>query len=150
MAMQTWNTTYERIGWTRQTPVHLLFVAVCGLVFLTGTVGMVRTWRRWCEGRVARAFAVFVAVANLAFLVWLGGSLRTLGENTPLPARDIALLMLGVAAAAVALMLPGFAAIAWRERWWTSRARAAFTLITVSAVAFAAWLDYWKLLGFRY
>jgi hypothetical protein len=62
----------------------------------------------------------------------------------------VAFLTLGVAAAAGAALLPGWALSAWRERWWSRRGRAAFTVLAVSAVAFAAWLNYWKLLGYQY
>jgi CubicO group peptidase (beta-lactamase class C family) len=148
--MQTWNSTYERIGWTRQTPVHLAFVAACLLVFLLSAVRFIVTWRRWREGRSARALGLFVAAGNLAFVGWYAAALRRLGSTTPLPAVDVAFLTLGVVTAVAAALLPGFAVAAWRESWWTRGGRAAFTVFAVSAVAFAAWLDAWKLLGFRY
>jgi hypothetical protein len=50
----------------------------------------------------------------------------------------------------VATLLPGFAVAASRGGWWTRGARTAFTVLSVSAVAFAAWLNAWNLLGFRY
>jgi len=150
IAMQTWNSTYERLGWTRQAPVHVAFVAACVLVFLMSAARFAVTRRRWHEGRVARAFGVLVAVGNLLFLIWFAVSIRRLGSTTPLPAIDVAFLMLGVAAAGGAALLPGFAIAAWRAQWWTRGERAAFTALAVSAVAFAAWLDYWKLLGFQY
>jgi hypothetical protein len=149
-AMQTWNTTYERLGWMAQTPAQAGFLAVCLLVFLIAAAQSARTWRRWREGRAARACALAVALAYLAFVLWLGGSLRRLGETTPLPAFDVAFLVLAVTAAAVAALLPGFAVTAWRDGWWSRRGRAAYTVLAVSGVAFAAWLNYWKLLGFQY
>jgi hypothetical protein len=148
--MQSWIATYERIGWTRQAPVHMAFVATCLLVFTTCAVRFAVTWRRWREARTARTFGIAAALANLTFVVWCLASIGGLGDTTPLPALDVALLTLGVIAAASAALLPGFALFAWREGWWTRGSRPAFTLLTVSAVAFAAWRDYWKLLGFRY
>ena len=94
-AMQTWNTTYERLGWMAQTPAQAGFLAVCLLVFLIAAAQSARTWRRWREGRAARACALAVALAYLAFALWLGGSLRRLGETAPLPAFDVAFLVLG-------------------------------------------------------
>ena len=148
--MQTWTSTYERIGWTRQTPVHVAFAAACVLVFVIGAVRFAVTRRRWREGRTARSLGLAVALANVMFIVWFLASFRRLGDTTPLPALDVAFLTLGVAAAAGAALLPGFSLCAWRERWWSRRARAAFTVFAVSAVAFAAWLNYWKLLGYQY
>jgi hypothetical protein len=77
-------------------------------------------------------------------------SLRTLGETTPLPLRQTVLLVLGVAAAAVATLLPAFTILAWREGWWTRGGRVSYTVLAACGVVFAAWLDHWKLLGFRY
>ena len=148
--MQTWNATYERIGWTRQAALHLGLVGACLLVFGVQTVRLLRNWRRDRDAPAARACALFVALANVVFTVWLGASLRTLGETTPLPPAQAALLALGVAAAAVAATLPAFTVLAWRERWWTRGGRMSYTLLTACAVAFATWLDYWKLLGFQY
>ena len=148
--MQTWNTTYERIGWTEQTAVHLALAVSCLLVFAIAAVSTPRDWRHWREGRTARACGLFVALANLVFIVGLVVSLRTLGETTPLPLRQTALLVLGVAAAAVATLLPAFTILAWREGWWTRGGRVSYTVLTACGVVFAAWLDHWKLLGFRY
>src|SRR5688572_2547520 len=148
--MQTWTTTYERIGWTRQTPVHVAFAAACVLVFVISAVRFAVTRRRWREGRTARSLGLAVALANVIFVVWFLASFRRLGDTTPLPALDVAFLTLGVAAAAGAALLPGLALSAWRERWWSRRGRAAFTGLAVSAVVFAAWLNYWKLLGYQY
>jgi CubicO group peptidase (beta-lactamase class C family) len=146
--MQTWNATYERIGWREQTPAQLGLAVACVLVFVVCASRARRMWRD--EAPAARACALFVAVANVAFVVWFGASLRRLGETTPLPAIDVAFLTLGVAAAAVAVLLPGFAVAAWRAGWWTRGGRAAYTTLTVSAIAFAAWLNAWNLLGFQY
>ena len=148
--MQTWNTTYERIGWTQQTPAQLGLAAVCVLVFFACAARILRTWRRWTEGHGVRACGLFVALANLFFVIWLGASLRRLGDTVPLPALDVAFLSMALAAAAVAMLLPTFSVTAWRGGWWTRAERMAFTVLAVSAVAFAAWLNAWNLLGFRY
>lgn len=148
--MQTWNASYERVGWTRQTRVHVVFLLACILLFVGNAVRLIVTRRRWREGRAARSLALAVALAHLVFTVWLVLSFRRLGSETPLPALDVAFLTLGVVAAAGSTLLPGFAVAAWRRGWWTRGSRTAFTTLAVAAVTFAAWLDYWKLLGFRY
>jgi CubicO group peptidase (beta-lactamase class C family) len=147
--LQTWNSTYQRLEWTQQPLAQLGLAGSCLLVFLGFAAGSARRWRRWRDGRAARACALFVAVANVAFVVWLVVSLRRLGATTPLPVLDVLFLSLGVAAAMVATLLPGFAVAASRGGWWTRGARTAFTVLSVSAVAFAAWLNAWNLLGFR-
>jgi hypothetical protein len=148
--MQTWTSTYQRVGWSVQAPAQLGLVAVCVLVFGVFVVRTVLTWRRSSEGRAARACALFVAIANLTLVVWLVVSLRRLGDTVPLPAFDVAFLTLGVTAAAAAVLLPGWALAAWRSRWWSPGRRALFTAVAASSVAFAAWLNAWNLLGFQY
>ena len=148
--LQTWNSTYQRLAWTQQAPPQLGLAASCLLVFVGFAAGSARSWRRWRDGRAARACALFVAVANVAFVMWLVVSLRRLGATTPLPVLDVMFLSLGIAAAMVAALLPGFAVAAWRSGWWTRGARTAFTVLSVAAVVFSAWLNAWNLLGFRY
>jgi hypothetical protein len=48
---------------------------------------------------------------------------------------------------ALAIVSPSHA---WRESWWTRGARVSYTVVAARGVVFAGWLDYWKLLGFRY
>jgi CubicO group peptidase (beta-lactamase class C family) len=148
--MHPWKGTYERIRWHERTAVQLAFVVACLFVFAVSAVRLLWTWRRWSEGRTARACALAVALAHLVFTVWLVASLRTLGDTTPLPLGQWSLLALGVAAAAMSTLLPPFAFVAWREHWWSRGGRVSYSLLAASAVGFAAWLDSWKLLGFQY
>ena len=148
--MQPWQGTYERIRWHEQTAVQLAIVVACLLVFAVSATRLLWTWRRWSEGRAACACALWVALAHLVFTVWLAASLRMLGDTTPLPLGQWSLLALGVAAAAVSALLPAFAFVAWRERRWSRGGRVSYTLLAACAVVFGAWLDAWKLLGFKY
>jgi len=125
-------------------------VVACLLVFAVSATRLLWTWRRWSEGRAACACALWVALAHLVFTVWLAASLRMLGDTTPLPLGQWSLLALGVAAAAVSALLPAFAFVAWRERRWSRGGRVSYTLLAACAVVFGAWLDAWKLLGFKY
>ena len=125
-------------------------LVACLLVFAVSATRLLWTWRRWSEGRAACACALWVALAHLVFTVWLAASLRMLGDTTPLPLGQWSLLALGVAAAAVSALLPAFAFVAWRERRWSRGGRVSYTLLAACAVVFGAWLDAWKLLGFKY
>ena len=44
----------------------------------------------------------------------------------------------------------GFSIAATARQWWTARERVACSAVAAFAVAFLTFLDYWKLLGFRY
>jgi hypothetical protein len=102
------------------------------------------------EGQGARRCAVVVAVANLAFIVWLGMSLRGLGASVPLSPATITWLSVPLVSAVMTALLPGFAAVAAREAWWTLRERISYAVFAAVSVAFMVFLNYWKVLGIRY
>jgi hypothetical protein len=56
---------------------------------------------------------------------------------------------LGVAAVLTAGALVS-TVLAWKNRYWGIAGRAYYTLVTLAAVAFVWFLNYWNLLGWRY
>jgi hypothetical protein len=66
------------------------------------------------------------------------------------PAVLVAWLALPLASVAVTALLPAFAMLSWRERWWTRGERLGFSTLTAVSVAFMAFLNYWQLLAIRY
>jgi len=48
------------------------------------------------------------------------------------------------------LGLGWFVVKAWREGYWSVFGRVHFTLITLAAVAFVWFVNYWNLLGWRF
>ena len=91
-----------------------------------------------------------MATLNIVFVIGLVPVIGDLGGTTPLPLFSVALLCLPLASAAVTAVLPALAAMAWRHQWWTARERAAYSAVATFAVVFVTFLNYWKLLGFRY
>jgi hypothetical protein len=146
--------TYERIGWWEQAPFHMGVLASCVIAFLayplSRCVRAVRRRRASPEGRAARGCAVFVALANLAFIVGLAVFIRDLGAIAPLPLPVVSWLSIPLASVAVTALLPVFVALAWRDKWWTRRERLGYSTFVVFAVTFMTFLNYWKLLGVRY
>jgi hypothetical protein len=59
-------------------------------------------------------------------------------------------LALGLATSVLSLALPLQAVRAWRQGWWSRSWRAYYSLITLGALGFVAFLAQWNLLGFRY
>jgi CubicO group peptidase (beta-lactamase class C family) len=148
------GATYERIGWHEQAPFHLALLASCLLAFLAYPLS--RSWRAVkrrpasSEGRAARTCGVAVAAINLAFVAGFIVFGRDLGSAIPLPLPELAWLALPLASLAVTSLLPAFAAIAWKERWWTRGERLGFSTFAALSIAFLTFLNYWKLLGVRY
>jgi len=105
------------------------------------------------QGRGARVCAIFVAVANLTFVVGFAvfsADPRGLGGITPLRLPVVLWLSLPVASVAVTAVLPAFAAWAWREGWWTRGERLGFSTFVALSLVFMMFVNYWKLLGIRY
>jgi CubicO group peptidase (beta-lactamase class C family)/uncharacterized membrane protein len=152
--LHAWGATYERIGWVEQTRFHMGVLVSCVIAFLAYPLSRglraIRGRRAPEEGRVARGCALFVAFANLAFVVGLAVFFRGLGASIPLPLPVILWLSLPLASVAVTALLPAFVARAWREAWWTRGERLAFSTLAALSVAFMTFLNYWKLLGIRY
>ena len=148
------NGTYERIGWLEQTAFHGVLLVACLLAFLAYAIGgLIRIGCRRPlapEGLAARRVALLVALLNLVFMAALVPSLRELGAITPLPWPAVVLLSLPLASVAATALLPGFAARAWMDRWWTRRERLGYSTFAALSVAFMVFLNYWKLLGIRY
>ena len=91
-----------------------------------------------------------MAATNVVFLAGLVVSLRQLGDTIPLPAQSLALLWLPIISLALTGLLPAFALTAWCDEWWARGERLAYSTLAAFAVTFMVFLNYWKLLGFRY
>ncbi len=57
---------------------------------------------------------------------------------------------LGVLAALLTVGALVYAVLAWKKGYWGVAFRAYYTLVTVAAVAFVWFLNYWNLLGWRF
>jgi hypothetical protein len=64
-------------------------------------------------------------------------------------ATVLALLVLPLVTTVLTLGMVVAAVQAWRQRHWHLAARLHYSLVTVAALAFVWWLNYWNLLGFR-
>jgi len=153
--LHAWGATYERIGWREQATFHLSLLTSCVIAFLAyGLSRGLRELRHRMapdEGRLARRCAIFVALANLIFVGGLVVFFRGLGTaSKPFPFPVVLWLSLPLVSVVVTALLPGFAATAWREGWWTRRERLGFSAFAALSVAFMTFLNYWKLLGIRY
>jgi hypothetical protein len=59
-------------------------------------------------------------------------------------------LGLGVLSALLTVGALVYAVLAWKDSYWGLVSRLYYTLVTVAAVAFVWFLNYWNLLGWRY
>ena len=59
-------------------------------------------------------------------------------------------LGVGVLAAVLTVGALLYSVLAWKRGYWGIAARVHYTLVTVAAVAFVWFLNYWNLLGWRF
>jgi hypothetical protein len=75
--------------------------------------------------------------------------------NNPFPSFGIpwqlkVVLGLGVFSALLTVGALIYTLLAWKNNYWGVAFRAYYTLVTVAALAFVWYLNYWNLLGWRY
>lgn len=110
------------------------------------------TFARGRMARRAQFLAVLVCSLNLVFLIGMG--LAIFGSDYwqlffGLPKIAIALLVLPPIATGLTLGLVIFTVLAWQNKYYSLIGRLHYSLITIAAVGFIFFLNYWNLLGFR-
>ena len=102
--------------------------------------------------RVAYWIITAISLLNLLLLVGVALGMPAIGQNVLLdpPLVVKAALGMGVLAAVLTVGALLYTALAWKNRYWGVAFRAYYTLVTVAAVAFVWFLNYWNLLGWRW
>ena len=90
-----------------------------------------------------------ICILNLLFVV------GTVLWFNPVPVFGVSMIYrivlgLGVLAAALTVGALLYSVLAWKNSYWGIAARVHYTLVTVAAVAFVWFLNYWNLLGWRF
>jgi CubicO group peptidase (beta-lactamase class C family) len=155
---------YEKLPWHANPNLHYGLLGVCSVLFLSAILAASAGFllRRFKKGkprsqppfsRASRWLACLVAVLDLValgiFLVLFigkGWDAIAYGQMSTIDAMLVAWL----AAAVLTIPFIGFTVLAWKNHSWGVGSRVHYTLITIAAVAFVWFLNYWNLLGFRY
>ena len=150
-----------KLGWYETTGFNVALALGCVVLFLSvipvAAISFIRNRRLRGDrtsksdgARVAHGIIVSICVLNLLFLVG-----TVLWGQPPTELGSISLMAklalgLGVLAAVLTVGALIYTVLVWKNHYWGRAARAYYTLLTVAAVAFVWFLDYWKLLGWRY
>jgi hypothetical protein len=152
---------FEKLNWYETPGFHMALLLACVLVFLSMIlVVSIRAIRNRLSGdrkpaprgaRVARWIIVGVCVLNLLFVV---GTVLW-GEPNLTPLFGVSLIYqivlgLGALSAVLTAGVLVYTALAWKNSYWGVAARVYYTLVTVAAVAFVWFLNFWNLLGWRF
>ena len=153
--------TAVKLDWYETPGFNMPLLLVCVLVFLSmipiAAIRFVRNRRRGGDrkpasrgARVAYWIILGICVLNLLFVVGM-----VPGFNPPTELHGAQLIVkvvlgLGVLSAVLTVCALMYSALAWKNKYWGIAARVHYTLVTLAAVAFVWFLNYWNLLGWRF
>jgi CubicO group peptidase (beta-lactamase class C family) len=151
---------FEKLAWYETRGFNMALVLGCVLMFLSMIpVALIRFIRNRRLGgyrkpaprgrRVAYQIIVGISVLNLLFVT------GTVLWGNPVPLFGVSLIYrvvlgLGVISAVLTVGALIYSVLAWKNSYWGVAARAHYTLVTVAAVAFVWFLNFWNLLGWRF
>jgi len=153
----------EKLAWYETKDFQVKLVVFCTLVFFSTCVvesigWLIRRSRKPLSktskmARLAQFLAVLVSALNLIFLIGLG--LVVLNTDFwefffGVPPAAIALLFIPPLTTGLTLGLLVFTVLAWKNQYWSAIKRVQYSLITLAALGFISFLNYWNLLGFRF
>lgn len=153
----------QKLDWYETSGFNMALLLGCTLIFLSVMpVAAIRFIlnRRPSSNRslasrsasVAQGLVLALCILNLLFLVgvaWaaMGGAVTNELLDPPLILRIV--LGLGVVSAVLTVGALVYTVLAWKERYWGIAFRVYYALVTLAAVAFVWFLNYWNLLGWR-
>jgi hypothetical protein len=152
--------TSVKLDWYETARFNLALALGCILVFLSMiAVATIRLIRSRHSGnrkpaprgaREANGVILGICILNLLFLVGAALWGNPISELQGLSLMAKIVLGLGVLSAVLTVGAPVYALLAWKHSYWGIAARVYYTLVTVAAVAFLWFLNYWSLLGWRF
>ena len=153
--------TALKLAWYETPGFNLPLLLACVMVFLSmipvAAIRFLRNRRRDGDrkpasrgARVAYWIILGICVLNLLFVAGM-----VPGFNPPTELHGAQLIVkivlgLGVLSAALTVGALVYITLAWKNNYWSVAARVHYTLVTVAAVAFVWFLNYWNLLGWRF
>ena len=147
---------YRKLAWYDTLRVHYGLLAGCLAVFLSALVVWPIGWfvtRRTAASRprlagLARWLAWGVSALYVLFVILFVVSLRDLAQFP----TSLTTAALGIALVSTVLTggMVACTGLAWHRRYWSAIGRAYYTVLTVAALSFIWFLNYWNLLGFRW
>ena len=155
--------TTVKLDWYETPGFNMALLMGCVLIFLSVIpVAAIRLVRSRLSGnrksaprhaRVANWILVGVCLLNLLVvvsIVWgmMGGGMANELLDPPL----IIKIAMGLGVLCVVLTIGAllYIALAWKDRFWGVAFRVYYTVVTIAAVAFVWFLNYWNMLGWRY
>lgn len=153
---------YKKLNWYEMPGFNIALALSCVLIFLSmlpvAVIRFIRDRRlsrdqkpASCGVPMAYWIILAISILNLLFVIGTWQMLNSLGfPRFGVSLTDRIVLGLGVLAAVLTVGALVYTALAWKDRYWGVVFRVYYTLVTVAAVAFVWFLNYWNLLGWRF
>jgi CubicO group peptidase (beta-lactamase class C family) len=152
-----------RLAWYEAPGFNMVLLLGCILIFLSmipiAAIRLIRDRRLSGDrttsprgGRTAHWIILWISVLNVLFLV---GTVWGMKWGRPNELLDPSWLLkialgLGVLAAVLTVGALVYTVLAWKNRYWGISGRTYYTLVTIAAVAFVWFSNYWNLLGWQF
>src|SRR5215212_52606 len=151
---------FEKLKWYGTPAFNMALLLGCVLMFLSMIpvvlIRFIRNRRLSSDripasrgARVAYWIILGISVLNLLFVV---GTVKWGNQPNVLSGTSMIykiVLGVGVLSAVLTVSALLYSVVAWKNSSWGIAARVHYTLVTVAAVAFVWFLNYWNLLGWR-
>ncbi|MCW5853476.1 MAG: serine hydrolase [Anaerolineae bacterium] len=152
LVKESWYET-PRFNWALLVGCVLIFLSMILVTAIRWLWSRLRGGRTIAPrgARVAQWIILGISLLNplaVAGTVW--GMFAMSNELIGPPMLTTIALGLGVVSAGLTVGALAYLALAWRNRYWGVAFRAYYTLVTVAAVTFVWFLNYWNMLGWRY
>jgi CubicO group peptidase (beta-lactamase class C family) len=157
------QNAFVKLAWHEAPGFNMALALGCVLVFLSvvpvATIQFMLNRRsggdRGPVSRGARIATWIIAGISLLNLLFLAGIVIWFRPMRPSELHGISgiveiVLGLGVLAAVLTAGALVSTVLAWKNSSWGTAGRAYYTLVTIAAVAFVWFLNYWNWLGWRY
>jgi CubicO group peptidase (beta-lactamase class C family) len=153
---------FEKLSWYETPGFNMALILACVLIFLSllfvSLIGFIRDRRRGGDSetvprgaRIARWIIVGISALNLIFLVGTAlWGMDVLGPAFGVPLIYRLVLVLPIIAAVLTIGALVYTVLAWKDSYWGIAWRVYYTLVTLAAVAFVWFLNFWNLLGWRF
>jgi hypothetical protein len=146
---------FYKLRWFESAPFHLTLLGLSVLLFVIALVSGLRNWKRDQAGpapaRWARRNLAALAALNLAFLLGLVSVLAAGLDDLifAVPKGLAMVLFLPFPGLILTLAAVALAFRVWKDGYWTRGSRLVHSAGVVAAIAFAWFLSYWNLIGYR-
>jgi hypothetical protein len=152
------NVALEKLAWYESGATQLVSLGMFLLIFLSPFIvwplgALIRRIRKQTStattgSKRARWVAGLMSALNFIFTIILLLSMGDLSLGVPLIIQIA--LVIPLVTALLTLLLLWMTILAWKDSYWSFWGRIYYSLLTLTALLFLVWANYWNLLGWQF